>query len=277
LSVSEFITGVGAPTAEFRMLGLDIEVRPVSQATFKVGNDQPSDSDLIRSGRAALSRLETAHWEDWIAVILALAVLRTQALREAETNRPVGSRYRKAIASRLRIHGFDGIDKADRSRFLKCADNLPAIEAWRASQSPARQLALNHPKVVIEAWKRSLPKEPTTRCEQDDPQPLAEQLAKLTVVELLELIPESMRIELEDRLLAQMTTNAQASRLARTASFAANATNHLHVMLRCAEQSEPSEEDIRTMIGAGLMIVRHAAKRGIPRLARARRGGKAVH
>jgi hypothetical protein len=123
----------------------------------KVAECQPSNaSDIIARGRAALPRIEHNHWSDWRDVIIALGVLRSQSLHEAGTNKPHGRSYRAAIGRRLRIHGFDRIHKSERCRLLECADNLAAIDAWRAHQAPDLQLGLNHPRVVLAHWKRSL-------------------------------------------------------------------------------------------------------------------------
>lgn len=170
---------------------------------------QPSDADVIQRGCAALPRLQHNHWQDWVDVIGALVVLRTQALHEAKTNRPFGARYHAAIAQRLRIHGFDCLHKTDRCRLLACADHLNEINKWRSSQSIERQASLNHPQVVLSAWKRSLrpsSASSSSRC----PRGLAEQIAQLSADQLLAMISASTRAELEDRLLALMGNNASS-------------------------------------------------------------------
>ena len=125
---------------------------------IKVGNDQPSPSDTIIRGQKAQARLEEGSgqvWSDWCDLIRALAC-QNRALREAERNKPQGPNYRRAIGRLLRCHGFDRIDKGDRSRLIGYAANLAAIDKWRAGQPNERQLDLNHPRVVAAGWKRSL-------------------------------------------------------------------------------------------------------------------------
>jgi hypothetical protein len=132
-------------------------LRAEPSARSKVAQCQPSNpSEIIARGKAALLRLEQDHWSHWRDVILALSELRSQALREAGSNKPQGPAYRAAISRRLRLHGFDRIHKSDRCRLLECADNLAAIDTWRASQTLELQLGLNHPRVVLAHWKRSL-------------------------------------------------------------------------------------------------------------------------
>ena len=126
---------------------------------MKVGNDQPSPSDTIIRGQKAQARLEEGSgqvWSDWCDLIRALAECQNRALREAKTNKPQGPNYRRAIGRLLRCHGFDRIDKADRSRLIGYAANLAAMDKWRAGQPNERQLDLNHPRVVAAGWKRSL-------------------------------------------------------------------------------------------------------------------------
>jgi hypothetical protein len=174
---------------------LELKVGITNLATMK---------NIIQLGRAALPHLQRNHWANWVAVIKALAVLRTQALNEAKTNRPQGARYRAAIARRLRIYGFDQLHKFDRSRLLKCADHLEDLEVWRSNQPVERQAGLNHPTVVLLAWKRSL-RSPSLR---HNPPNLAEQIAQLTADQLLAMISNTTRAQLEDRLLARMSNGA---------------------------------------------------------------------
>ena len=51
----------------------------------------------------------------------------------------------------------------------------------------------------------------------------------------------------------------------QTTTFAKASTGRLHVILRCAEQPKPSDEDIQHMIGAAGAIVRDAKTREIAR------------
>ena len=58
----------------------------------------------------------------------------------------------------LRCYGFDRIDKSDRSRLLRCADHLEAIDTWRSRRPLSEQLELNHPRIVFDRWQRTLEK-----------------------------------------------------------------------------------------------------------------------
>jgi hypothetical protein len=74
----------------------------------------------------------------------------------AQSEKPQGPKYRKIIGVWLRCHGFDRIDEGDRSRLLKCYDNFSAINAWRSALPAEEQAKLNHPRVVLARWQRSL-------------------------------------------------------------------------------------------------------------------------
>jgi hypothetical protein len=138
---------------------------PALNNSIKLGSCQAS-SEIIRRGQAVLERLEcNLAWEtEWRDLILALGEGREIALRAAGTDRPQGARYRKAIGPWLRCYGFDRIDEGDRSRLLKCFDNLAAINAWRSALPAEEQAKLNHPRTVLAHWQKSLrpkPEEPT--------------------------------------------------------------------------------------------------------------------
>ena len=126
-----------------------------------VGNDQPITS-AVQRGQAALAQLEQYQtWENWVAVIEAMAEGR-EVCRQA-TGQVKGRRFNEAMGRWLRCYGFDRIHKADRSRMLKCADHLRDINIWRAGLPLHEQLALNHPRTVFTRWKRSLQDKGTSK------------------------------------------------------------------------------------------------------------------
>ena len=143
---------IGFPGENVNVVWCDAAVDVVG----KLGNDQAC-SGIIKRGVAVLGRLEcNLTWGvEWRDLILALGLGRGIALNAAETNKPQGPKYRKAIGVWLRCYGFDRIDEGDRSRLLKCFDNLAAIDAWRATLSSEEQVKLNHPRTVLAHWQRS--------------------------------------------------------------------------------------------------------------------------
>jgi hypothetical protein len=126
-----------------------------------VGSDQPIQG-VIHCGQLALVRLEQNQtWPDWCAVIKALAKGR-EICRQASGAHHKGRRFNEAMGRWLRCYGFDRINKADRSRLLRCADHLEAIDTWRSGRPLSEQLELNHPRIVFERWQRTLAKHEDT-------------------------------------------------------------------------------------------------------------------
>jgi hypothetical protein len=95
-----------------------------------------------------------ATWDDWLAVGRAIAIGRTEALRIAKTNKPLGSDYNKAMRAWLHDNGLAGITAQERHSILNVLEHLPAIEAWRQSLAPGRMRKHNHP-AVFWVWKKA--------------------------------------------------------------------------------------------------------------------------
>jgi hypothetical protein len=118
-------------------------------------------ADHVAEGRAAWQRLRDhgrKSFDDWIAVARALAIGRTEALKSAETNKPVGSRYNRLMGIWLVDHGLDDVNNQERYRALLILQNLDAISAWRAGLDEAQRRRHSHPNSVWFAWKRATAK-----------------------------------------------------------------------------------------------------------------------
>jgi hypothetical protein len=117
------------------------------------------DSDsAIEAGRLAWQRIREngrRSFDDWLAVARALAIGRSVALQEANTDKPYGSRFTDAMGRWLRQHGLDGIRKSERSRALSVLENLPAISVWRAGLDEDGRRQINHPEAIWRGWRRS--------------------------------------------------------------------------------------------------------------------------
>jgi hypothetical protein len=153
------------PTENHEVVSLDA-FRSVKDGADKVCSCKPSPTvagtnTIIERGKAALSRLEhdKQTWPDWRVACEAQLAVQTLAMAAAQTNVPQGPRYRNAIKLLLEHHGFDRINKGTRCLMCEVARNINAIEAWRskiAADAPDELLELNHPRVVLARWKRSL-------------------------------------------------------------------------------------------------------------------------
>jgi hypothetical protein len=136
--------------------GTDAEAEKV--CSFKPSPSLATTNAIIEAGKAAWSRLkhDTETWSDWCAACQAQLELQTLAMAAAQTNTPRGPRYRKAIKRYLICHRFDRIHKSTRSLMCEVARNIKAIETWRSTLSADELLELNHPRVVLTHWRRSL-------------------------------------------------------------------------------------------------------------------------
>lgn len=107
-------------------------------------------SDVIEAGREAWGRIKERHrvtWDDWLCVGRALLIGRGECMKAAGTNSPKGGKYNYVAAQWLVEHGFADVCAQERSRIVKIVENLPAVEAWRATLPPEEQRKLNHPSL----------------------------------------------------------------------------------------------------------------------------------
>jgi hypothetical protein len=114
---------------------------------------QSNRHTILKTGRASLEMLNKGqNWICWIDVGKALVLLRQEAMAEAGTNRPEGSAYNRLFGAKVRDERLD-FDKSDRARLFQVMDNLPAIEAWRATLADNERRRFNHPSTVVRRWK----------------------------------------------------------------------------------------------------------------------------
>jgi hypothetical protein len=69
----------------------------------------------------------------WKAIAVAVAIGRQQAMTSAGVNRPFGKKYAAAINLWPEDNGFRNIPDGVRGACCALADNMTAIEKWRAS------------------------------------------------------------------------------------------------------------------------------------------------
>jgi hypothetical protein len=112
--------------------------------------------DSVALGRAAWQRRKADGrqcWEDWKLIGEALLVGRQQAMALASAKKPTGKSYNRHFGQWLQIHGFDDIDSGDRAKLLVLMENLPEVEAYRATLGEAQRAKWNSPSTVWRAWK----------------------------------------------------------------------------------------------------------------------------
>jgi hypothetical protein len=97
-----------------------------SQSVGRLDQSNLSADETVRRGQHAWVRVRGDHtWADWLQVGAALVTGRTEAMREARVNEPVGHNYNTAFGTWLQRYGFETIDKGDRARLFKVMDRLP--------------------------------------------------------------------------------------------------------------------------------------------------------
>jgi hypothetical protein len=118
-----------------------------------------NSDQIVTAGRLAWLRLrkrERVTWPSWVAVGKALLIGRATAMRLANANKPVGTKYNRAMANWLRKHDLAEITAQERYRAILCIENLTAIEEWRAGLTDAQRRQLNHPGAVWHKWRASV-------------------------------------------------------------------------------------------------------------------------
>jgi hypothetical protein len=73
----------------------------------------------------------------------------------AGVNRPFGKKYAAAVNQWLEQNGFRGMAYGLRAKCCAKADNVAAIEMWRASLPANERQAQNHPEVCVRNWRRA--------------------------------------------------------------------------------------------------------------------------
>jgi hypothetical protein len=119
------------------------------------GND---DATVIREGRAAWKRLDTASksaLSDWLLVGKALLIVRRECMAEVGADKPRGIKYVKANACALEKHGFTAIAKSARATAMLLVENWPDVSEWLESR-PANLRPITHPMVAWRGYLSSL-------------------------------------------------------------------------------------------------------------------------
>jgi hypothetical protein len=163
----------------------EMNARHVEQHELS-GTAHVNDGDeIVGLGVEAAKRLTAGHhYADWIAVGRAIAVGRTEAMREAHVNRPKGRGYVEALHRWLVRTGLLKVigDTGARSRLLDLIDHHDQVEAWRKTLPLNKQLELNHPNTVWRHWKKAtVVRDPN---KQPKPSPVAKLKESVAVLEV---------------------------------------------------------------------------------------------
>jgi hypothetical protein len=109
---------------------------------------------VIRAGRDAWQQsAKSGSFSLWADCGRALQVGRDFALRVTGANRPEGRRYCAEFSQWIEAHGFAGMQKSVHSVAIELAENIEAIEAWRATLPEKQRRRLVHPLSNVRRWR----------------------------------------------------------------------------------------------------------------------------
>jgi len=124
------------------------------------------EHDAYKRGRAAIKNLTTKdrNFNWWLDYSNAIVAVRTEAMRDAFTNQPVGKAYNANHARIMRREKLDGeFDDNTRKDCVAMVDNLHhpvdarrahGILAWRSGLDASTRARLNHPTSIMRRWKK---------------------------------------------------------------------------------------------------------------------------
>jgi len=126
-----------------------------------------SEEQLSRASRAmeqawrSIKQAAGRQWGQWHVIGDGFLVGRTWAQQVSNSPRPEGRAYNTAYSEWLRRYHVHDIDKSVRACLLKCMEEWPAIEEWRATLTEAERRRLNHPTTVWRKFNAGAPTPPS--------------------------------------------------------------------------------------------------------------------
>jgi len=158
-------------SAKQQEVGRDEDNEDVSPGVHAKPTVTPESLVIIKRGQKALKDLDKdKNWHSWLQVGEAIVECRTLAMRQAGGNAPYGRAYTAAFGYLMEHYKFvEHIkDKADRQKLVAIMDNLPDIEAWRATLSKDDRRRWNHPTTVYRQWQKAKKEEAEAGQVDDD-------------------------------------------------------------------------------------------------------------
>ena len=128
------------------------------------------DVETIERAKRAWRRIRRRGrtiFAEWLLIGEALSIGRAMSLKAAETDKPYGVRYHKAMAAFLQETGFCEIGDDERHKALKCFEQRDEIMAYIATLPPDRQRTINHPNYALALFRGTRGPKPNHVVEQD--------------------------------------------------------------------------------------------------------------
>lgn len=228
-----------APVAILPGVLRGIPALPTADAVLDIGLALSADEvDRIRLAMAihSASKRPSLTWNGWKHIAVALAVGTKHALAAADgrNDTPI---YRSVMGEFLRKSGLIFLNKDDRAKAVALLPRWEEIDAWRESLDKTRQVALNNPREVWEAFVAD-------RRRLGDPEAKPRPSKKLrqfpSLLEQFEAV--QMQLQLAEEKLEQAERESayfaeMADAIARKAKLDANAIAEIRAKVRAEHEA----------------------------------------
>ena len=113
--------------------------------------------DVIEAGRQAWERIKKSrpqrqNWRDWQQLSDAMEV--GEAMAKQIAGKAEGGAYARSMQAWLKLNGMDDIATSTRAWMREVRKHQTEIDAWRNSLLPEQKMKMNHPRTILEYWKR---------------------------------------------------------------------------------------------------------------------------
>jgi hypothetical protein len=88
-------------------------------------------------------------------VLDGLAAGRTEAMRKADTNKPMGRKYDKEFGDILKRERLDKLNSGTRGQLFTILDHRIQIAHWYVQLSPDDRQRINHPSSILRHWGKT--------------------------------------------------------------------------------------------------------------------------
>lgn len=115
-------------------------------------------SAIVEAGRDSLAQLGKTFHPHWTNIIKSVFKGRTDCMRLAHSNKPIGSSYNSLFATWMDINGFGSLSDSERRDCFKCVwpiDYLKDVTTWWSALPDSEKRRWNYPQTVFKKWKET--------------------------------------------------------------------------------------------------------------------------
>jgi hypothetical protein len=120
------------------------------------GGDSPQHN-VYAEGREALAELCKNTKRDlptWLKLGRSFVKARTDAMRNANTNKPEGKTYCKALNKILKHEGLHSVESGQRRDLFRIMEHQSEIGEFLETRDPSERI-LNNPTAIVRAWRKT--------------------------------------------------------------------------------------------------------------------------